>query len=142
MRKISLIILHCSATREDQRYTAVDCRRDHVVNKGWTTMGYHYYIERDGSIHQGCPEEFVGNHCRDHNKHSIGICYEGGLDKNGQCADTRTEAQKRSLMKLLAELMVDYPHALIEGHRDLNKYKACPCFDAAEYRQIFNKSSN
>ena len=62
-----------------------------------------------------------------HNAHSIGVCYEGGLDIRGQPADTRTEAQKKALRWLLRQLRRSYPRALIVGHHDLNPRKDCPC---------------
>jgi N-acetyl-anhydromuramyl-L-alanine amidase AmpD len=83
----------------------------------------------------------VGAHCRNHNAHSIGVCYEGGLDIRGQPADTRTEAQKASLRTLLEELHRRYPKALIVGHRDLDPTKECPGFKnvAREYADLQGK---
>ena len=78
----------------------------------------------------------VGAHCLNHNKHSIGICYEGGLDENGKPADTRTPEQKKSMRKLLEDLKKDYPNALIVGHNTFNKFKDCPCFDISEYDDL------
>jgi len=81
-----------------------------------------------------------GAHCVGHNAHSIGVCYEGGLDIRGRPADTRTEAQRHSLRKLIEQLHAAYPKALIVGHHDLNPQKDCPCFDAvAEYSQLNGK---
>ncbi len=137
MRSIAFIILHCSATRCDRRYTFEDCRYDHIRHRRFKDIGYHYYIELDGSIRKGRPEEMIGAHCLGRNKHSIGICYEGGLDEYGIPADTRTEAQKRSLMKLLTELKATYPRATIMGHCEFDFRKACPSFDAEEYRAVF-----
>ena len=76
-----------------------------------------------------------GVHCKHHNSHSIGICYIGGLDNGGTTPkDTRTEAQKATLRKLIEQLHQRYPKALIVGHHDLNPQKACPCFHVtAEY---------
>ena len=73
---------------------------------------------------------------------SIGyhFCYEGGLNEDGQVADTRTYAQKCSLLDLLRQLKTDYPKAKILGHYQLSKsvHKACPCFDAKqEYQELF-----
>ena len=53
----------------------------------------------------------IGAHANHYNAHSIGICYEGGLDANGNPADTRTEAQKRNMLELLKSLRLDYPDA-------------------------------
>jgi len=137
MRKITLIILHCSATREDRRFTFDDCKRDHTQNRKYKDIGYHFYIELDGKMTEGRPIEKIGAHCLNHNKHSIGICLEGGLDKFGNFADTRTGAQEITLLNLLARLKVEYPNALIVGHNTLDPDRACPCFDTAEYRELF-----
>lgn len=137
MRTITLIVLHCSATRENRRYSAERCRCDHIVNNRWSDIGYHYYIERDGTLVTGRPIEKSGAHCLYHNSHSIGICLEGGLDRNGIPADTRTDSQKRTLKDLLTKLKKDFPHALIVAHHELNPGKPCPCFDVSEYRQLF-----
>ena len=141
MRTITLIIIHCSATPEGRRLDFETCRQDHIRHRGFTDIGYHFYITRDGEIHRGRPLEKVGAHCKNHNRHSIGICYEGGLDENGVPADTRTYAQKCSLLDLLRQLKTDYPNARISGHRQLSSsiHKACPCFDAkSEYETIKN----
>ncbi|MFS2816565.1 N-acetylmuramoyl-L-alanine amidase [Phocaeicola dorei] len=135
MRTITLIIIHCSATPEGRRLDFETCRRDHIRHRGFTDIGYHFYITRDGEIHRGRPLEKVGAHCRNHNRHSIGICYEGGLSADCTPADTRTLMQKGSLLALLRELRLLFPKALIVGHHDLNPVKPCPCFDAVkEYR--------
>ena len=128
-RRIDLIVIHCSATRATQRYTVDDCRRDHCA-RGFADIGYHYYITRDGAVHAGRPLYQVGAHATGHNEHSIGICYEGGLDMRGKPADTRTAGQKDTLRKLLKRLKVDYPNARVVGHRDLPGVKKdCPCYE-------------
>ncbi len=135
MRTITLLIIHCSATPQGVGLSFEDCRRDHIRHRGFSDIGYHFYVTRDGEIHRGRPPEKVGAHCLNHNRHSIGICYEGGLDADSQPSDTRTLEQKASLLALLRELKRIFPHALIVGHHDLNPMKPCPCFNAErEYR--------
>ena len=82
MRKITQIIIHCSATPEGKDYTVADIDRWHKA-RGFKMIGYHYVIYRDGSIHTGRPLEMVGAHCKGHNAHSIGICYIGGARPQG-----------------------------------------------------------
>ena len=136
MRTITLIIIHCSANSATSKLRCTDIDRYHR-SLGWNGCGYHYVIPTDGEIEVGRPEEFVGAHCKGHNRHSIGICYIGGLDAQGKPADTRTPAQKAAMRALLAELHKSYPRALIVGHHDLNPHKSCPCFDAAtEYADL------
>ena len=127
-RHIDLIVIHCSATRATQRYTVDDCRRDHRA-RGFADIGYHYYITQDGVVHRGRQLYQVGAHATGYNQHSIGICYEGGLNERGLPADTRTPEQKETLRRLIERLEEDYPDALVVGHRELNPDKACPCFE-------------
>ena len=144
MRKITLIIIHCSAVKPDQTSSAREIDQWHKA-RGWKGIGYHYVIRRDGSVEPGRPEETVGAHCQGHNSHSIGVCYEGGLDAHGAPADTRTEAQKQSMLTLLRQLKDRYEpkgspdnpggasgKIIIVGHNVFNPQKACPCFDAAK----------
>ena len=137
-RKINLIIIHCSATRRNQRFT-VDMLRDcHNARFNGKGIGYHYYIEKDGHLYQTRDEEEVGIHARHYNAHSIGICYEGGLDENGKDTDTRTPEQRAALIALLRSLKIAYPDAQIMGHGELEGvHKACPCFSCQEYRDYF-----
>ena len=135
MRKIDLIVIHCSATREDRPFPVTSLIACHQARFGFT--GYHYYITRDGTVYQTRHEQLVGAHARHYNQHSIGVCYEGGLDRLGRTADTRTPQQKAALLKLLKSLKQTYPDATILGHRELpNVHKDCPCFDCSEYASL------
>ena len=136
MRVITLLVVHCSAVTPDQSSSAAQIDTWHR-QRGWKFgIGYHYVIRRDGTVEPGRPEWMVGAHCLNHNAHSIGICYEGGLDIRGKEADTRTPAQKTAMRQLLADLRQRYPRAMIVGHHDLDPRKPCPCFDVAEYADL------
>ena len=137
MRRINLIVVHCSATRCNKNFTVEDLDACHKA-RGFNGIGYHYYITRDGFIHPCRSEEVAGAHARHYNAHSIGVCYEGGLDEKGSWAYTRTPAQKRALNTVLTSLKADFPDALILGHRDLPQvHKNCPGFDAkTEYKDL------
>ncbi len=90
-----------------------------------------------GEIHRGRALEKVGAHCRNHNTHSIGVCYEGGLDANGKPKDTRTLEQKGALLALLRELKKTVSESVNCGTPGLESNKRCPCFDAVkEYAEI------
>ena len=136
MRKIDLIVIHCSATRCDRRFSVEDLIACHDARFGFT--GYHYYITRDGQMYQTRHENLPGAHARHYNQHSIGVCYEGGLLPNGKAADTRTEEQKAAMWHLLKSLKVDYPDAQILGHCELpHVAKTCPNFIASkEYAEL------
>lgn len=136
-RIINEIIVHCTATPEGQDVTVNSIRQGHL-RRGFSDIGYHYVIYRDGSIHDGRNVNISGAHCTGHNQHSIGVCYVGGLENIPNVPyeklppkDTRTAAQKASLLKLLKELKALYPKATIHGHYEYAN-KACPCFKPKE----------
>ena len=149
-RKITEIIIHCSATPDGKDYTVDDIRRWHK-QRGYSDVGYHYIVYRNGILAQGRDVNIIGAHASGHNAHSIGICYIGGMSAdNTRPEDTRTLRQKGRLLSLLVDLRKLYPNARIIGHRDLSEdkngdgiiepsewMKACPSFDAkSEYHRI------
>lgn len=135
MRKINLIIVHCTATVEGKDYTVSTIDQWHR-QRGFDCIGYHYVVYRDGTVHMGRPLYKVGAHCKGHNANSIGVCYVGGIDCEGNPKDTRTPEQRDALVNLLMRLKREFPKAVIRGHRDFAA-KACPSFNAtAEYKDI------
>ena len=136
MRKIDMIVIHCSATRADVPLSPRQLEEMHR-QRGFDGCGYHYYVRRDGEICTMRPVDRPGAHAKGYNRHSIGVCYEGGLDSNHKPSDTRTLPQKASLVALLRELKQMFPNVLVVGHHDLNPMKECPCFNAVtEYRGL------
>lgn len=119
MRKIDLIVIHCSASRADRDFTETDLEVCHR-RRGFNGIGYHFYIRKNGDIKTTRPIERIGAHAKGFNRTSIGICYEGGLDCHGRPADTRTEWQIHSMHVLVLTLLRDYPGCRVCGHRDLS----------------------
>lgn len=139
-RRIDKIILHCSATPEGKDYTVAQIRQWHLA-RGFSDVGYHYVIYRDGSVHRGRPETQVGAHTTGYNTHSIGICYIGGCeatkDAKGEYPpkDTRTPAQRAALVRLVADMCKKYPGATVHGHNEFAN-KACPSFNVQKEHEL------
>jgi len=160
LKSVKLLVIHCVANPCNRPFSV-----ENLIACGEAKYGqcsYHYYVRRNGDIVPLLPESVQGVHARHYNYCSLGIVYEGGLDENGQPADTRTEAQKHSLYELLKELTAEYPDARIIGHCELPKQrvpielvlnwpsrdgsrqsqlphvaKRCPCFPASiEYASL------
>ena len=136
MREINKIIVHCSATREDENFEVAEIRKWHLA-RGFNDIGYHFYIDLYGEIHKGRDISKIGAHCKGHNRNSIGICYCGGVEADGKTPkDTRLECQKESLVAVLRTLKAMFPNANIHSHNDFAN-KACPSFNATlEYENI------
>jgi N-acetylmuramoyl-L-alanine amidase len=136
MRTINAIVVHCTATQSDAKISAIQNYWRTVL--GWKNPGYHYIIEADGYTVELLSIDKVSNGVAGYNSSIINVCYIGGIDKAGKPLDTRTPAQKKSLIMLLTRLKKLYPKAAIKGHRDFpGVKKACPSFDAIqEYHSI------
>lgn len=132
-RKVDQIILHCTATPEGEDFTVEQIRQMHLA-RGFSDVGYHFIIGRDGKIHAGRPEAIAGAHCTGHNTRSIGVSLVGGCperivpDWNKKSKDTRTLAQRSALEKLVKELLKRYPGSTVHGHNEFAN-KACPSFN-------------
>ena len=121
------IMIHCTATPANRILAVADIDRYHK-ERGFKSIGYHFVIRQDGQIEEGRPLSQRGAHCYGWNSSSIGIAYIGGLDNEGNPADTRTEAQKESLRGLVERLKTLIEIGRVLGHNEVSD-KACPCFD-------------
>lgn len=134
MRKIKEIIIHCSATPPSMDIGAKEIRDWHVNFNGWSDIGYHDIIRRNGRIEEGRPLSRIGAHCKGHNRNSIGICLVGGTRETRPKVPENnfTVEQFKSLQRLLGAYSVQYPDAKIYGHNEFSS-KACPSFDVQEW---------
>ena len=136
MRNIKFIAVHCTATA--QTATVSSIQNYWKTKLGWKMPGYHFIIKADGEIVNLLPIEQVSNGVKGFNSVTVNVCYIGGIDDKGKAKDTRTPAQKASLLEVLKDLRKKFPKAVIQGHRDFPKVaKECPSFNAKlEYQNI------
>lgn len=136
MREINKIIIHCTKTREGQDISVDTVRKWHVEDNGWSDIGYHFFIDIKGNLHDGRDITRKGAHTLGENDDSIGIAYAGGVSDDLAWKDTRNKEQKETLLFLLTYLKTLFPKVEIYGHRDFSA-KECPSFDAREeYKHI------
>lgn len=124
MRSINKVIVHCSATPNHRDIKTDEIRRWHVEDNGWDDIGYHYVIERDGSINNGRPVSKKGAHCYGQNHDSIGICLVGN--------DQFMPKQFLALQALYDVLKNIFPILKVYGHRDFTDKKTCPNFSVKD----------
>lgn len=139
MRRITKLIIHCSATPPDMDIGAETIRGWHVKDNGWADIGYHHVIRRDGAVEPGRPEAMQGAHCsaNNGNKDSIGVCLVGGVRRDGKrlvAENNFTPQQWAALKRLVRDLQRRYPAVdTILGHRDLDPRKECPSFSVRDW---------
>tara|TARA_R110000850_G_scaffold263033_2_gene391795 strand:- start:5 stop:529 length:525 start_codon:yes stop_codon:yes gene_type:complete len=137
---VTYIVIHYSATPVEKDYTAADIDRMHR-NRGFNKIGYHYFIRKNGVVETGrdlsqAGRFEVGAHSKGENSQSVGVCYEGGVHQAAPNVgfDSRTPAQKKSMEKLVRELVKRFPNAVVKGHRDMpNAATQCPAFNATAW---------
>lgn len=125
---IKLIVVHCAATPPDMDIGANEIRKWHT-DKGWSDIGYHYVIRRNGDVETGRPESVKGAHVYGYNTNSLGVCMVGGVDAKNKPDANFTANQYAALERTLHSLTAKYPDAEVAGHRDFDSGKACPSFD-------------
>ena len=122
------IVIHCAETFADMDIGAAEICQWHR-QRGWSQIGYHYVIRRNGDVETGRAEDKPGAHVAGHNVGSIGICLVGGKARGRENPCNFTRAQWRALESLVMQLIVEYPDAKILGHSDLDPTKSCPTFN-------------
>lgn len=110
------IIVHHS---EHSTANVYDIDRWHK-DKGWCGIGYHYFIDKQGNIYTGRPEDWTGAHCIDHNTKSIGICLQGRLQ-----TEKVTDPQYKALLWLIQDIKNRRGNMSVYGHKELNSTD-CP----------------
>lgn len=136
LEQIDNAAVHHSATNSG---TPEAYARYHVDSNGWPGIGYHFVIQKDGTIYQTNDLETVSYHVSSHNTRSIGICLTGNYD-----TQTPPQIQLDQCAFLIAALRNKLPQPLeISGHRDFST-KTCPGnnVDMAYIKRVADASSN
>ena len=132
------IVLHhaeaskCSAQQVDEWHK----------NNGWSGIGYHFFVRKNGSIYEGRPLWALGAHVQGMNHCSIGICAEGAYTH-----ETMPQAQKIAIAQLIDYLKSNYyPDATIVGHREIGDSdcpgKNYPLNELKNYKNLLSKGGD
>lgn len=130
-RHINLLVIHCADTYKRMLVGAKEITRWHL-DRGWSDCGYHFIINRFGTVETGRNLDRIGAHVKGHNTGSIGICLVGGRSDNDKPEDNFTAEQKKTLAALIINLQIEYPDVDIKGHNQLSK-KSCPNFNVKDF---------
>lgn len=144
MRKIELIVIHCSASDIPWQCTPGAIEKLHTFPKtetmdwgeyknvkcfGWPRVGYHGIIDNNAELFMVNDPGVVTWHCKGFNTNSLGYCLTG--DK------IISDNQKEKLIEVLKSDLKKYGLRAIDvlGHYELNKNKSCPNFNMDEIRR-------
>jgi len=147
VRQITHIVMHCTATPATADIGAADVDRWHR-DRGWSGIGYHFVIRRNGVVEKGRDLERAGAHVAGFNSRSIGISLAGGVASNGQTpVDNFTDAQMEAARDLVLDLMANHGIGVdkVLGHKEViaqithGSPKACPVFSMDRFRRMLEE---
>ena len=108
-KKTEVIILH----HADADKCSVEDIHSWHLQRGWSGIGYHFLVRKDGSVYRGRPEDAIGAHTTGNNINSIGICFEGRYT-----IQTMLEAQIKAGQELVSYLKNKYGITKVKKHKD------------------------
>ena len=136
---VTEVILHTTATAKGwYANRSVEEKRNEIDrwhrDRRFRMIGYHYVVDRDGTVAKGRDEDDPGAHVKGHNHGTIGIALVGGLGgkSNDPFSDNYTSEQRQAVWKLLRDIAKRTDLRKVTGHNDYTNLKECPCFLAAE----------
>ena len=122
-KETNAIVIHHTGTLEDADVSAEQTDSAHK-NNGWTGIGYHYIIRKDGTIEKGRPHSAIGAHAYGRNSDTIGIALSGNFELvEPTAAQIESTALLIASLAMVYEIPTDVTHIL--GHRDISP-TACP----------------
>ena len=128
-RKINRVFLHCSAS-DHEHHDDVSVMRKWHLDRGWSDVGYHFFIKKDGTLQEGRPLNRTPAAQRGHNTGTIAICLHG-LD-----VFKFTREQFRTLYSLCDRIDMAYERQVtFHAHNEVAA-KACPVFDVKQVLQL------
>ena len=132
--KTDYIVVHCSKTSETEDI-GVNELRAQAIEDGWSDVGYHFVIKRDGTVEEGRGIDTVGGHLFGWDSVCLGICLIGDIGPNigGESTTNYTEAQTRSLIELLVKLREKYVSAICSPFDFPGVTDSSPYFDVKEW---------
>lgn len=128
MRELNAIVVHSSNTPMSTRLTLAALDRKERKS-GKLGIGVHFYIDRNGTVHEGRHIEKVGVHAGRRNEGSVGIMLEGGVNEKHVALNNFTLEQMASLAALIMHLCDEHP--TINRVNGFTPYS--PPFDVVEW---------
>ncbi|MGK0464778.1 hypothetical protein [Clostridium sp.] len=142
MSKLKYLIIHCTATPEGREVTKQDIEQWHLVERGWSKVGYRDLLHIDGSLENlidynqddQIDNWEISNGARGFNGQSAHVVYVGGTEKDDltKSKDTRTYGQHKGLETYVKFMILRHPHIKVIGHNEVSE-KDCPSFNVGEW---------
>lgn len=140
MKKLTYLVIHCTATPEGREVSRLDIEKWHLVDRGWSKVGYSDMIHIDGALENLIAFDMddevdaweISNGAKGYNGISRHVVYVGGLDDTFRSKDTRTPPQMASLETYVKFTILRHPEIKVIGHNQISA-KSCPSFDVEHW---------
>jgi N-acetylmuramoyl-L-alanine amidase len=142
MAELKYLMIHCTATPKGRKVTKKEIQQWHLMERGWSKVGYRDMIHLDGGLENLIdynqddtidPWE-ISNGARGLNGIAAHVVYVGGTEKNNikKSKDTRTFEQHKTLQLYVLFMILRHPKIKVIGHNEVSK-KECPGFNVGEW---------
>ena len=135
-RFINRVFIHCSASDHDH-HDDISVIKNWHMKRGWSDVGYHYFIKKDGTIQHGRSLNRHPAAQKGHNLNTIAICLHGLKPENFTCA------QFAALQDLCKEIQAKHKGKrglTFHGHCEVS-HKLCPVFDYGTVLNLDDKGN-
>jgi len=132
-RKIHRVFIHCSAS-DHQHHDNIQTIKDWHLARGFSDVGYHFFIQKDGTLEYGRDSETTPAAQKGHNRNTLAICMHGLKEANF------TQAQFDTLNALAVQIDHNYENISFHGHCEVSS-KACPVFNYQKVLHLDNYGS-
>jgi len=126
-RRIHRVFIHCSAS-DHEHHDNISTMKSWHLARGFSDVGYHFFIQKDGTLEYGRDIEKTPAAQKGHNLYTLAICM------HGLKVESFTQAQFDTLNKLAIQIEHNYDNISFHGHCEVSK-KACPVFN---YRKVLD----
>lgn len=132
LREIDRVFIHCSASSRPE-HGNVDVIKAWHLQRGWSDIGYHYFLPFSGDIQAGRSLESTPAAQGGHNMGTIAICLHGLVKSDF------TYNQFDALRGFCKQITNAYSEKIsFHGHCEVSE-KPCPVFD---YKGVLNLSDS
>jgi len=122
--QITHIAVHHSASPISVTPQRIDHYQVSSETHQWPGIGYHYFIDQDGTISHTQALELVSNHVFGHNDYTVGVCLAGDFD-DVIPSPVQLAATGHLLVWLIQELNISLQN--VWGHKDFPRTDtSCP----------------
>ena len=132
----TVVVHHSVITEADDLATMREIQAEHMDERGWADIGYHFGVGSTGAVFEGRSLGARGTHVQGYNTGTVGVVFFGNFEETVPTPEQLAVGER--LINWLA-LRLELTH--LSGHRDFNDFTDCPGRNLYYYLEDFAASA-